>query len=127
MNRNFALIVGSGFESFTASSDAHHVTTRFGEPSAPIRPVDFQGRNVLVLPRHGDDHSLPPHIINYRANLMALKELGADAVIALNTVGVVSGIREAGMVASTPRRKARGSRRPRRWIDWNATAQTLSG
>ena len=99
MNRNFALIVGSGFESFTASSDAHHVTTRFGEPSAPIRPVDFQGRNVLVLPRHGDDHSLPPHIINYRANLMALKELGADSVIALNTVGVVSGIREPGQIA----------------------------
>jgi 5'-methylthioinosine phosphorylase len=61
--------------------------------------VDFEGCNVLVLPRHGDDHSLPPHVINYRANLAALRELGADTVIALNTVGVVSDVREPGQVA----------------------------
>ena len=51
------------------------------------------------MPRHGDNHELPPHVVNYRANLLALKELGAAAVIALNTVGVVSDVRDAGQVA----------------------------
>jgi purine nucleoside phosphorylase len=99
MSRKYALIVGSGFDSFTASGDAQRVTTRFGEPSALVRSVEFEGRSVLVVPRHGDNHELPPHIVNYRANLAALQELGADAVIALNTVGVVSSIREPGQIA----------------------------
>jgi 5'-methylthioinosine phosphorylase len=99
MSEQFAIIVGSGFESFVASGEVRHINTRFGEPSGPVRPVDFEGSNVLILPRHGDDHSLPPHVINYRANLAALRELGADTVIALNTVGVVSDVREPGQVA----------------------------
>ena len=59
-------------------------------PSAPIRTVEFESSSVLVIPRHGDNHEFPPHLVNYRANLAALKELGAEAVVALNTVGVVS-------------------------------------
>lgn len=96
---SYAIIVGSGFEQFAAAAEPHCVTTRFGEPSAPIRPVDFGGTTVLVLPRHGDSHDLPPHLVNYRANLAALRELGAASVIALNTVGVISDVREAGQVA----------------------------
>jgi len=99
MNVQSAIIVGSGFEEFAASGDAQHVTTRFGNPSAPIRPVDFDGHTVYVLPRHGDDHTLPPHVVNYRANLQALKEIGTEAIVALNTVGVVSDKREPGQVA----------------------------
>ncbi len=99
MTDQCAIIVGSGFESFAPSGDPQHVTTRFGDPSAPIRPVELEGCRVWVLPRHGDDHSLPPHVLNYRANLAALKELGTDTVIALNTVGVVSDKREAGQIA----------------------------
>ena len=90
MKNQFAIIVGSGFEAFASSGEAKRMTTRFGEPSAPVRPVDFAGHSVYVLPRHGENHSLPPHVVNYRANLVALKELGTDAIIALNTVGVVS-------------------------------------
>lgn len=96
---SYAIIVGSGFEQFAAAGEPQRVVTRFGEPSAPIRPVDFGGTRVLVLPRHGDDHGLPPHLVNYRANLAALQQLGASTVIALNTVGVISGVREAGQVA----------------------------
>ena len=99
MSEQIAIIIGSGFESFEASGEVRHIDTRFGQPSAAIRPVDFEGSNVLVLPRHGEDHSLPPHVINYRANLAALQELGTDTVIALNTVGVVSDVREPGQVA----------------------------
>jgi len=99
MTVQFAIIVGSGFEGFVASGDAQHVTTRFGDPSAAIRPVDFDGHSVYVLSRHGDDHTLPPHKVNYRANLQALKQLGTEAIVALNTVGVVSDKREPGQIA----------------------------
>jgi len=95
----FSIIVGSGFDAFAASGDVRQLTTRFGEPSAPIRSSEFEGSEVLVLPRHGDTHALPPHLINYRANLAALQELGAESVIALNTVGVVSTVREPGQIA----------------------------
>jgi 5'-methylthioinosine phosphorylase len=99
MSGKFAIIVGSGFDAFAASDDVHHVTTRFGEPSAPVRCVEFEGSEVLVLARHGDTHALPPHVVNYRANLAALQELGAESVIGLNTVGVVSAIRGPGQIA----------------------------
>ncbi len=99
MSGKYAIIVGSGFEAFAETSEVHQLTTRFGEPSAPVRSASFEGSSVLVLPRHGDNHELPPHLVNYRANLDALRELGADSVIALNTVGVVSGVREPGQIA----------------------------
>ena len=99
MSVQFAIIVGSGFDAFDDEGDVHALTTRFGAPSAAIRQTVFDARSVFVLPRHGDDHTLPPHVVNYRANLLALKELGTEAVIALNTVGVVSDKREPGQLA----------------------------
>lgn len=99
MTADYGVLIGSGFDEFTPCAEPQRVTTRFGEPSAPIRPVDFGGNTVFILPRHGDDHDLPPHLVNYRANLAALQGLGVRYVIALNTVGVVSGVREPGQVA----------------------------
>lgn len=95
----FAVIMGSGFESLAGEGPGRKVATRFGDASAPIHTVAIEACPVLSLARHGDDHSVPPHAINYRANLAALKELGADSVIALNTVGVVSTIRQSGEIA----------------------------
>jgi len=46
MSGTFAIIVGSGFDAFTASGEVKHVTTRFGEPSAPVRCVDFEGSEL---------------------------------------------------------------------------------
>ena len=54
---------------------------------------------MLSLARHGSGHSVPPHTINYRANVLALKKEGADAIIALNTVGVVSSACKPGQIA----------------------------
>ena len=99
MSTRFAIIVGSGFEAFAGEDNGEVLSTRFGAPSAPIRRVKFDAESVLVLPRHGEQHTLPPHVINYRANMVALKELGVDAVIALNTVGVVSDVRDSGQLA----------------------------
>lgn len=55
--------------------------TPYGPSSAPVTLVEVAGRTVAFLPRHGRDHSLPPHMINYRANLWALKSLGVRRVI----------------------------------------------
>lgn len=94
-----ALIIGSGFEAF-ANGDAEPLSaTRFGLPSAALKRVHIQGHTVLSIARHGEPHSIPPHAINYRANLVALQEAGATAVIALNTVGVVSDVRNSGEIA----------------------------
>ncbi len=93
-----AVIIGSGFPSLAGDGAGHTVVTRFGSPSATVQATELEGYSLLSLARHGNDHSIPPHKINYRANLAALKELGAEYVIALNTVGVVSGIRNSGEI-----------------------------
>lgn len=79
---------GSGFYDF-AEGDIREVKveTPYGAPSDVIALCEISGRRVAFLPRHGRDHSLPPHRINYRANLWAFKELGVSRIIAPNAVG----------------------------------------
>lgn len=88
-DKQYAIIAGSGFQSFGADSAGVSVTTPFGEPSAQVRELQYDDHTVFLLPRHGDDLRIPPHAINYRANLQALRHLNVDAIIAMNTVGVV--------------------------------------
>ena len=76
----YALAELEGVESF----EPH---TRYGAPSGPIRIGTLAGRRVGFLARHGEGHGVPPHRINYRANLAALQQAGARRVLALNTVG----------------------------------------
>ncbi|MEO1244513.1 MAG: S-methyl-5'-thioinosine phosphorylase [Pseudomonadota bacterium] len=88
MSNSYALIEGSGFRQ--SSEDGFLPETPYGQPSAPIRQVRRGRHELFWLPRHGDRHSIPPHGINYRANLFALHELGVSDVIGLNTVGVIT-------------------------------------
>jgi 5'-methylthioinosine phosphorylase len=96
---HYALIIGSGFESLVGAGKGKEFETRFGRPSAPVYSILLEGCPLLTIARHGDGHSVPPHAINYRANLVALQDAGAKSVIALNTVGVVSNVREPGSIA----------------------------
>ena len=84
----YAIIEGSGFAGQEASGRG--ASTPWGLSSAPVRRKAFGGREFLWLPRHGDGHSIPPHAINYRANLYALEAAGANAVIGINTVGIIT-------------------------------------
>src|SRR3546814_4363583 len=59
-------------------------------PSAPIRVGLLAGKRVAFLARHGEGHHLPPHRINYRANVWALHAIGAPRVLAINAVGGIS-------------------------------------
>ncbi|MCL7713251.1 S-methyl-5'-thioinosine phosphorylase [Stenotrophomonas mori] len=88
-----AVIGGTGVYALATLDDiqTHDVQTRYGAPSGPVRVGRLQGRRVAFLARHGEGHSIPPHKINYRANLAALAELGAGRVLALNTVGGITG------------------------------------
>ena len=72
---------GSGFYSFL--DDVHEITvdTPYGPPSAPLSVGTVEGVPVAFLPRHGLAHHLPPHMINYRANVWALKEQGVERII----------------------------------------------
>ncbi len=99
MTASIALIIGSGFESLAGDDAGRVVDTRFGSPSAPVHGLTLEGCPLMSIARHGDDHTIPPHAINYRANLVALHELGARSVVALNTVGVVSDVRDSGQLA----------------------------
>jgi 5'-methylthioadenosine phosphorylase len=63
------------------------VTTPYGAPSSSILRGELAGTTLLFLPRHGARHQYPPHQINYRANICALKKLGATHVVSLSAVG----------------------------------------
>lgn len=63
------------------------IYTSFGEPSSLIALCYYKGRKLAFIPRHGKNHTIPPHKVNYRANIWALKELGVDRIIAGSTVG----------------------------------------
>ena len=90
---DLAVIGGSGLYSFPglANTSRHSVDTPYGTASGDVVLGDFAGMHVAFLARHGESHSLPPHRVNYRANLWALHQLGAQRVIGVNAVGGIRG------------------------------------
>ena len=66
-----------------------HVS-KYGEPSAPLVRGALDGVEILFLPRHGSGHTIPPHRVNYRANISVLHEAGIKKVVAINAVGGIS-------------------------------------
>ena len=93
MSGLFGVIGGSGLyqlgEDFAIDSEVA-VKTPYGETSAKLQIGQWQGIRVAFLPRHGQNHQIPPHKINYRANLWAFKNAGVSQVIAANAVGGIS-------------------------------------
>ncbi len=66
------------------------LNTPFGEPSSPLLIGDLNGKKLVFLARHGRNHEYPPHLVPYRANLWALKELGVERVLAVSAVGSIN-------------------------------------
>ncbi|MFQ5908695.1 MAG: S-methyl-5'-thioadenosine phosphorylase [Thermoplasmata archaeon] len=83
------IIGGSGVYDVSQVSDVRsiEVDTPYGSPSAPIALGDFQGVPIAFLPRHGKGHTIPPHAINYRANVWALHHLGVRRIVSPSAVG----------------------------------------
>ena len=63
------------------------IDTPYGKPSDTITVGIFNGRKIAFLPRHGKKHTIPPHMINFKANIWAFKELGVTRIIAPSAVG----------------------------------------
>lgn len=86
-----ALIGGTGLTELEEHAQALVVDTPYGQPSAPLSIIQTEPVRVLFLPRHGNPHRFPPHCVNYRANMWALKHAGADHVLAVSAVGGITG------------------------------------
>jgi len=67
---------GSGFYSFLEETEEYEIDTPYGNPSDKIVIGSVGGKKVAFIPRHGRNHNLPPHKINYRANIYAMKKIG---------------------------------------------------
>ena len=78
---------GSGFYRFLSKYTNLAVKTPYGAPSASLKLSTVAGKEVAFLPRHGEHHEYPPHVLPYRANLAAFKEVGVQRVIAPCAVG----------------------------------------
>jgi 5'-methylthioadenosine phosphorylase len=72
---------GSGFYSFLDNLKPYTVETPYGAPSSQVMIGEIDGRRVAFIPRHGEHHQYPPHMVNYRANLYAFKSIGVERVI----------------------------------------------
>ncbi|OQA20914.1 MAG: S-methyl-5'-thioadenosine phosphorylase [Actinobacteria bacterium ADurb.Bin346] len=81
-NAEIGVFGGSGFYNFLKIKEEINLKTPYGKPSDSIIIGELEGKNVAFLPRHGKNHSIPPHRINYRANVYAMKQLGVKRIFA---------------------------------------------
>ena len=101
MNPTIAIIGGTGLATLDTLKIIHQETrsTPYGEPSSPLVYGELGGKTIVFLARHGQHHTLPPHKINYRANLWALHRIGVKQVIAVAAVGGIRADMEPGALA----------------------------
>ena len=87
-----ALIGGTGLTKMEGLSitSREMVKTPFGPPSGPLTHGSLFGQDVTFLARHGAEHTIPPHKINYRANIWALQSVGVEQIIAIGAVGGIA-------------------------------------
>ena len=100
---DLAIIGGTGLTSLEglAITRREMVHTPWGEPSGPLSHGVLNGRPVMFIARHGYHHTIPPHQVNYRANIWALKELGVTDIIAVAAVGGIAQGLEPGSLVMT--------------------------
>lgn len=91
MKQRLGLIGGTGLDQFGPTETSHIVDTAYGRPSAALAEYQVGDTLVFFLPRHGKRHQLPPHAVNYRANIEAFRQLEVDGLIAVNAVGGITG------------------------------------
>lgn len=92
------IIGGSGLYEIEGVAIREHrrIPTPFGEPSDAYLIGDFSGNEVVFLPRHGSHHTIPPHKINYRANIWGFKELGVERIISVGAAGGIDAVMAPG-------------------------------
>ncbi|MFH1545332.1 MAG: S-methyl-5'-thioadenosine phosphorylase [archaeon] len=96
------------------NAEEKEIETPFGKPSDSITVGELNGRKIAFLPRHGSKHSIPPHKINFRANIWALKELGCERVLATCACGSLKKELKPGTIVF-----------PDQFIDWGKEVTTF--
>ncbi len=81
----YAIIGGTGVYSVDGTLRSESLDTPYGTVDVEI--LSKEGKEIVFLPRHGKRHDLPPHMINYKANMMALKTMGVTHILATCAVG----------------------------------------
>ncbi len=89
MHKRIAIIGGTSFEKLIETASRHSLTTPYGT-SQPIHSTQIGDVPVRFMPRHGLERETPPHRVNYRANIWALKKMGIERILATNAVGAIN-------------------------------------
>ena len=99
--KKIAIIGGTGLSALPdlQLTEELQMETPYGAPSAKLQLGELEGKQLVFLPRHGNPHLIPPHRINYRANIWALREFGVDQIVAVNAVGGMGEEMDAGHIA----------------------------
>ncbi|MCC5866165.1 MAG: S-methyl-5'-thioinosine phosphorylase [Wenzhouxiangella sp.] len=84
---SLAIIGGTGSLDLFEVIERREVKTTWGDPSAPLARIQLAAGSAWFLPRHGQPHHIPPHRVNYRANIQALSDLGVSRILAITAVG----------------------------------------
>ncbi|VAW93563.1 S-methyl-5'-thioinosine phosphorylase [hydrothermal vent metagenome] len=94
---SIAIIGGTGLTKINSLNIVRHdtVDTPYGAPSSALSFGEVSGQGVVFLARHGKNHTIPPHKVNYRANIWALHQAGVSNVIAVNAVGGITSQHQA--------------------------------
>jgi 5'-methylthioadenosine phosphorylase len=98
LKARIAIIGGSGLERLFEKPGQSIIKTPYGKPP-PVSIGKVGGKLVVFLPRHGSNHSVPPHRINYRASIWALHTLGVRRILATNAVGAINRDFKPGQIA----------------------------
>jgi len=101
MNSQLAIIGGTGLTTLNELKITHQesINTPYGSPSSPLVFGSFNEISIIFLARHGENHSIPPHKINYRANIAALKQVGVTHILAVAAVGGIQSNMKPGNLA----------------------------
>jgi 5'-methylthioadenosine phosphorylase len=97
-----AIIGGSGLTQLANLTVKHRLAVRtpYGEPSGPLTVGEIAGRELVFLARHGYGHTIPPHQVNYRANIWALHAQGVNEVLSVASVGGIRADMQPGVLAA---------------------------
>ena len=97
-----AIIGGSGLTQLANLTFKHRLAVRtpYGEPSGPLTIGEIAGRELVFLARHGYGHTIPPHQVNYRANIWALHAQGVNEVLSVASVGGIRADMQPGVLAA---------------------------
>ncbi len=94
--RRLGLIGGTGLDYWGSAVRSHDINSIYGQPSADLTEYLIGSSQVFFLPRHGEQHQIPPHAVNYQANIDAFRQLQVESIIAVNAVGGISRLNQPG-------------------------------